>query len=87
MTSAMLVNSGKPTTTPATTSAAARHVGRGARTATSTIAASPAATTARPNATNHGSRSSTATFVAGSESEKAKTPRGPRPRALSSRFR
>src|SRR3954454_3374716 len=78
--SASELNSGKPTTTPAATSAspfASVRVGRGARVIARYAAARAAATVARPNATSHGSRSSTASRVAGNEKLKPRIPSAP----------
>src|SRR4051794_36575150 len=78
--SASELNNGKPTTTPAATSAspfASVRVGRGARVIARYAAARAAATVARPNATSHGSRSSTASRVAGNEKLKPRIPSAP----------
>ena len=85
---AQAVNSGKPTITPAATTAirgSSARPGHGERVASSTAAASTAATTARPRPTRTGSRPATASRVAGSVRLKQATPSRPnsRPRRRS----
>ena len=80
VTSAMLVNRGKPTTTPAATTASrtsCRRPGRGARTSARYAHASRPAIAARPKAISHGSNPSRASFVAGNENENAMMPTHP----------